>query len=110
MTPRYLDGVTPVDILANNMSKPEQTSPESTPASPSKPKPVLPPGARSIGKFKRKSDGEIYEMFVHPPDPLFNRTHMGQSAKYHWAGVLSQFIEAFDNEDGSSLNGSEKWV
>lgn len=91
------------------MSKPEQTP--SAPTEPKSEMPKIPKDWKSIGKFQRKSDGRIYDMYVHAPTPPFFRTHTGynESDRGFWEADFTRFIEDFNNEDGTSLHGNEKW-
>lgn len=55
------------------------------------------------GKFKRKSDGELYELTVSPPHPITGRTHKAVNAVHTWEGSQMDFPRDFTKEDGTPL-------
>lgn len=54
-------------------------------------------------KFKRKSDGELYELTVSVPHPLHGRTHKAVNEVHTWEGESLDFAHAFTKADGTPL-------
>lgn len=55
------------------------------------------------GKYKRKSDGELYELTISPPNAITGRTHKAVNEIHTWEGVSMDFARDFTKEDGSTL-------
>lgn len=51
----------------------------------------------------RKSDQELYDLVIGPPNPLNGRTHKATNEKHVWEGTEKTFLEAFTRADGTSL-------
>lgn len=54
-------------------------------------------------KFKRKSDGELYELVVNLPHPITERTHKATNKIHTWEGTQTDFARDFTRANGDPL-------
>lgn len=69
--------------------------------------PTPPMDQFTCGKFRRKSDGEEYALAIVPDNSLNSRTHRLMNTSHYWEGTETQFIEAFTDLDGRTIEKKE---
>ena len=61
------------------------------------------------GKYRRKSDGELYALAIVPDDRI-GRTHKATNTAHYWEGTEAQFREQFTEENGSPIREAKASV